>query len=271
MTANVTVLDQAAGIEDPGRVDGAGTGRPGPEVPEQARRRTFTAKYKLEILAADEAAPDGEKGALRREGLYSSHIVDWRRARDAGALAALAVPRGRKRRDPRAERIARLQAEKAATGAGTGQGLLRSGSPGKTARTLGDDLRERGAGERVEQVIDAAVSELAPRIGVRAACEAVGAAQASYYRRHRQSPAPERPAPIPHRDRAQPRALSEAGQQAILDQLHSDRFAGLAPAEVWATLPDEGICLGSISTFHRLLRTAGRPASGAGRPPTRPP
>jgi hypothetical protein len=49
---------------------------------------------------------------LRREGLYSSHIVDWRRARDAGALAALATPRGRKRRDPQAERIARLEAEK---------------------------------------------------------------------------------------------------------------------------------------------------------------
>ncbi|ORA84076.1 transposase, partial [Mycobacterium intermedium] len=57
--------------------------------------------------------PDGEKGAvLRREGLYSSHIVEWRRARDAGALAGLAAPRGRKRRDPQAERIAQLEAEK---------------------------------------------------------------------------------------------------------------------------------------------------------------
>ena len=49
---------------------------------------------------------------LRREGLYSSHIDYWRRARDAGALAGLAVPRGRRRRDPQAERIARLEAEK---------------------------------------------------------------------------------------------------------------------------------------------------------------
>jgi transposase-like protein len=82
-------------------------------VPERARRRTFTAKYKLEILAAYEAAPEGEKGALlRREGLYSSHIVEWRRDRDAGALAALAAPRGRKRRDPQAERIAQLETEK---------------------------------------------------------------------------------------------------------------------------------------------------------------
>jgi transposase-like protein len=91
----------------------AGTGRPDPEVPERARRRTFTAKYKLEILAAYDAAGEGEKGALlRREGLYSSHIVAWRRARDAGALAGLAAPRGRKRRDPQAELIARLETEK---------------------------------------------------------------------------------------------------------------------------------------------------------------
>ena len=52
------------------------------------RRRTFTAKYKLEVLVAYDAAPDGEKGAvLRREGLYSSHITQWRKARDVGALA----------------------------------------------------------------------------------------------------------------------------------------------------------------------------------------
>ena len=113
MTSKVTTLVRATGIEDPGRVDGAGTRRPDPEVPERARRRTFTARYKLEVLAAYDAAPDGEKGAvLRREGLYSSHLVEWRRARDAGALAALAVPRGRKRRDPQAERIARLEADK---------------------------------------------------------------------------------------------------------------------------------------------------------------
>lgn len=86
---------------------------PDPEVPERARRRSFTAKYKLEVLAAYEAAEPGEKGAiLRREGLYSSHIVEWRRARDAGALAALAAPRGRKRPDPRDAQIAALRREK---------------------------------------------------------------------------------------------------------------------------------------------------------------
>src|SRR3954467_6592980 len=117
MTSKVTRLMPETGMGDPGsgRVPGedAGPQRPDPEVPERARRRTFTAKYKLEILAAYDTAADGEKGALlRREGLYSSHIVEWRRARDAGALAALAAPRGRKPRDRRDEQIAALQAER---------------------------------------------------------------------------------------------------------------------------------------------------------------
>jgi putative transposase len=106
-------------------------------------------------------------------------------------------------------------------------------------------------------VTDTAIAELAPEVGVRAACEVLGAAQAGYYRRHRQSPPPQRPDPIPHRDRHQPRALTEAERHAILDQLHSDRFVDVSPTEVWATLLDEGVYLGSISTFYRLLGQAG--------------
>ena len=49
MTTTMTVLDSAAGITDPGRMVGADTARPDPEVPERARRRTFTAKYKLKM------------------------------------------------------------------------------------------------------------------------------------------------------------------------------------------------------------------------------
>jgi transposase-like protein len=109
----MTVLDRAPVTGDPGRVAGQQRDRPDPEVPERARRRRFTAQYKLDVLAAYEAAGPGEKGAiLRREGLYSSHIVEWRRARDSGALAGLARPRGRPAPDPRDAQIARLQKEK---------------------------------------------------------------------------------------------------------------------------------------------------------------
>lgn len=69
-----------------------------PEVTEKAKRRRFTAKYKLAIVEEyDQTSEPGAKGALlRREGLYSSNIIDWRRARDNGALAALGRKRGRK-------------------------------------------------------------------------------------------------------------------------------------------------------------------------------
>ena len=57
-------------------------------LPDRPRRRRFTADYKLTVLAEyDRLTGDGDKGALlRREGLYSSHIVEWRRAREAGLL-----------------------------------------------------------------------------------------------------------------------------------------------------------------------------------------
>jgi putative transposase len=103
---------------------------------------------------------------------------------------------------------------------------------------------------------DAAISELAPVVGVRAACTTVGTAQANWYRRHRQSPAPPRPAPVPQRARVQPRALTATERAAILAELHSDRFVDVSPTEVWAILLDEGRYLGSTSTFYRLLRHA---------------
>ncbi len=60
---------------------------------DRPRRRSFTAKYKLDLLAEYEAAGPAERGVLlRREGLYSSHLSEWRKARDTGALAGLSAP-----------------------------------------------------------------------------------------------------------------------------------------------------------------------------------
>lgn len=86
---------------------------PDPEVPERPTRRRFTAEYKLAILKeADAATEPGEIGALlRREGLYSSHLVDWRRQRDVGALVALGRPRGRSRPDPKDREISQLRTD----------------------------------------------------------------------------------------------------------------------------------------------------------------
>ena len=73
-----------------------------PELSDRPRRRTFTVAYKLGILRqVDEAGPGGIGAILRREGLYSSLLTDWRRQRDAGAREALkAVKRGPKVAEP---------------------------------------------------------------------------------------------------------------------------------------------------------------------------
>ena len=84
------------------------------EVPEKARRRTYTVEYKLKVVKeADSCEGTGDIGALlRREGLYSSQLATWRQARDRGELAGTRpVKRGPKAapRDDRDKRITELE------------------------------------------------------------------------------------------------------------------------------------------------------------------
>ncbi len=88
---------------------------PDPEVVPKAQRRQFTAEYKRRILQEVEACTQaGQIGALlRREGLYSSHLSDWRRQREQGELAGLSPhPRG-PQPDPQDQELVRLQRENA--------------------------------------------------------------------------------------------------------------------------------------------------------------
>lgn len=94
----------------------APAGVPDPAVEAKPKRRRFTAEYKLRILREVERAKGaGEVGAiLRREGLYSSHLVTWRRERDRVAKAGLAArQRGPKRKveDPRVKQLERENAK----------------------------------------------------------------------------------------------------------------------------------------------------------------
>jgi transposase len=85
---------------------------PDPEIPAKARRRQFSARYKAETLAAYDKLARNERGAfLRREGLYTSNIAEWRHQRDRGALEALAKPSGRPATDPRDREVAALRKE----------------------------------------------------------------------------------------------------------------------------------------------------------------
>jgi transposase-like protein len=81
---------------------------------ERPKRRRFSAEYKLDILRQVDACSEvgGVGEVLRREGLYSSHLTDWRKERDQGALAAMAKKRGRKPvRDRKDDEIERLRRE----------------------------------------------------------------------------------------------------------------------------------------------------------------
>jgi transposase len=84
---------------------------PDPEVPEHPVRRRFSAEYKLRsVEEANALSESGAIGALlRREGPYSSHLVDWRRQYRLGALSSLARPRGRPKPNPHEAQNERLR------------------------------------------------------------------------------------------------------------------------------------------------------------------
>ena len=85
-------LDGAAGAGTVGGLRPTAVPAPAaaaPELSDRPRRRTFTVGDKLRVLAEIDRAPAGGTGAiLRREGLYSSTLSEWRRLREAGALGA---------------------------------------------------------------------------------------------------------------------------------------------------------------------------------------
>jgi transposase len=130
-------IDRARGVE----------GGPDPELVERARRRRFTAEYKLRVLReADACGKPGEIGALlRREGLYSSLLTEWRRQRERGALAALERPRGRPKADPREAQIAALRrrAERAEAELEKARRVIEV--QGNVSALLGELLEPRGA------------------------------------------------------------------------------------------------------------------------------
>ena len=217
---------------------------PDPEVVAKPKRRQFTAQYRLRILEeAERCTRRGEVGRLlRREGLYSSHLTAWRKARRKGSLRELA---SKKRGAKPAERNP-LDAKVRARGA-SGSSAARvahrahdSGRAGKSCRAAGIEPRTRNA-------LLMAAQPLAMRVGVVPACQALGVSRATFHRRRRSTPGHRQPRPTPAR------ALCEAERDQVLDVLAGPRFVDRAPAEVVATLLDEGHYLCSERTMYRIL------------------
>ena len=92
-----------------------------------------------------------------------------------------------------------------------------------------------------------AAASLAPHVGIEPACRALGVSRATFYRRHRPSPGHQQPRKTPAR------ALDEHERERVLDGLASPRFVDRSPAEVVATLLDEGQSLCSERTMYRIL------------------
>jgi putative transposase len=95
-----------------------------------------------------------------------------------------------------------------------------------------------------------AAHDLAYRVGRKRACHALHLPRASFYRHLRGAPAPTR-------RRSPGRALAIHERQAVLEQLHGERFRDQAPAQIYATLLDEGLYLCSVRTMYRILESAG--------------
>ena len=95
-----------------------------------------------------------------------------------------------------------------------------------------------------------ACQELAADVGTKAACNALDIARPTYYRRRVRDKKPKADRPSP------PRTLSPSERQQVLDVLHTERFGDKAPAEVYATLLDEGKYHCSIRTMYRILKDA---------------
>ncbi len=140
-----TMKENPIQSSDSATIDSAEASQVDVEVAAKPKRRTFTAAYKLRVLDEVDAAGPGEQGAiLRREGLYSSHISEWRAARRRGALGALQKKRGRKADPNRAahKRIAQLERELARAQEALRKAHLILEVQGKVAGLLGFNLKD---------------------------------------------------------------------------------------------------------------------------------
>ena len=211
-----------------------------------ATRRRFTAEHKVRIVA--EAGKCTERGAigrlLEREGLFASRLSAWRKQAREGALRALGGKRGPKPRPAEEKRwreeVRRLQRENA----GLRRRLLAADAVAeRQAKRCGSAEDKAPAWEEVAKI----VNDLAGEVGIAPACEALGVCRSTYYRRRAPRSGSPRPRPAP------PRALSAAERKDVFDVLCSERFVDRSPAEVFATLLDEGVYLCSERTMYRVL------------------
>jgi transposase len=228
------------------------------ELSAPPRRRKFTAKEKLRILAEIDRAtgiPGAIGAIMRREGLYSSTITDWRRQREAGAYEGLSPVK----RAPKPVAVHPLPAEHVQLQ----RAYERLEKRLERAEAVIDIQKTRafaGPPDRGRrEVLMAELAALKPDcVMLAAACDALGMSRATF---HRRQVAAVRP-PVGRSPRPTPaRALPKPERQRVIALLREPQYVDLAPAEIYATLLDQGIYHCSIRTMYRILHESiGEPA-----------
>jgi transposase-like protein len=211
-------------------------------------RRSFTPEYKLAIVTEYENASHGEKGAiLRREGLYSSHVIEWTKARDAGATDRLDRRPNRidqADKDDKVQpghRTGKTSAPQRRPGSRTRHDPDHAGHHGKSARALGTTVREHARRHATQEIMTTAFTQLrAANVPITTACALTGRSRATHYRHTNPAPG-RRTGPRPPRS-PPPQALDDHERQRVLDLLASPAYADLAIPQVWARELDEGRC-----------------------------
>ncbi|MGP9605089.1 MULTISPECIES: IS3 family transposase [unclassified Brachybacterium] len=215
------------------------------------RRRSFTPEQKLAHLAAyEEASAQRQGGAyLRREGLYSSLITEWRRQRDAGVLEGKQPGQTVGRPSKEQAEIARLRRELDQTQERLDRTETALEIMGKARALLEGRLQERGYRDQAQQALMGAHDELiVAGTTTRAASALTGIARSTAARRTA------RPLPPAPRDAPPANRLDCAERASVLAVLNSSEFVDSTPIQVFATLLDRGIYLCSVSTMYRILR-----------------
>lgn len=198
---------------------------------------------------------------LRKEGLYASHIANWRSQAALAILASLAPKKRGPPKDPGtkhnralAERERELLAWKRR--ALRAEALVELQKASLAAAKV-------SANKSANQEIQSMALSAATELGVSSTCAALGVSRSTYYRELS-------PKNGPMQRRPSVRRLSDAERQVVLDALNEDRFIGLSPAAIHASLLDESRRICSVRTMYRILAEQEKASnrSNAVRPPS---
>ncbi|MRH93635.1 IS3 family transposase [Nocardia sp. SYP-A9097] len=230
-------------------------GSRGPRGDEPKRRRAFSAADKLAYLQAyEQAIEHGDGGGyLRREGLYSSQISEWRKQRDAGVLSGKKPGEKVGKLTAEQAEIARLTAELARANkrlVTTEAALDIMGKAHALLESLSERADSPGAAQKALSTAYTSLTDVGA--GTRRAAVLTGLVRSTANRRRKAAVSPSSAVPQPVPDPAN--KLSEFERRRILEVLGSPEFVDLAPLQVFAQLLDEGTYLCSVSTMYRVLR-----------------